>query len=155
MKLCSAHLVDLVSTIHIADKESTDLCCLCVQQLAIVRFTTIDALKNQTVDLIFSAHPTESVCKSLLHKHGRIRDCLAQLYAKDISLDDKQELDEALHREIQIAFHTDEIRRTPPTPQDEMRFRMSYFHETIWKGVLKFLHRVDIALKNTGIDDRV
>ncbi|KAL0353828.1 UNVERIFIED_CONTAM: Phosphoenolpyruvate carboxylase [Sesamum angustifolium] len=37
-------------------------------------------------------------------------------------------------REIQAAFRTDEIRRTPPTPQDEMRAGMSYFHETIWKG---------------------
>ncbi|KAI3804847.1 hypothetical protein L1987_26694 [Smallanthus sonchifolius] len=114
-----------------------------------------DALKNQTVDLVFTAHPTQSVRRSLLQKHGRIRDCLAQLYAKDISPDDKQELDEALHREIQAAFRTDEIRRTPPTPQDEMRAGMSYFHETIWKGVPKFLRRVDTALKNIGIDERV
>ncbi|KAG2677727.1 hypothetical protein I3843_12G112700 [Carya illinoinensis] len=93
-----------------------------------------DALKNQTVDLVFTAHPTQSVRRSLLQKHGRIRNCLAQLYAKDITPDDKQELDEALQREIQAAFRTDEIRRTPPTPQDEMRAGMSYFHETIWKG---------------------
>ncbi|KAI3917668.1 hypothetical protein MKW98_021430 [Papaver atlanticum] len=84
-----------------------------------------DALKNQTVDLVFTAHPTQSVRKSLLQKHGRIRDCLAQLYAKDITPDDKQELDEALQREIQEAFRTDEIRRTPPTPQDVMRAGMS------------------------------
>ncbi|KAI3932374.1 hypothetical protein MKW92_010309 [Papaver armeniacum] len=103
-----------------------------------------DALKNQTVDLVFTAHPTQSVRRSLLQKHGRIRDCLAQLYAKDITPDDKQELDEALQREIQAAFRTDEIRRTPPTPQDEMRAGMSYFYETIWK-----------ALKNLGINDRV
>ena len=32
---------------------------------------------------------------------------------------------------------------------------MSYFHETIWKGVPKFLRRVDTALKNIGIDERV
>lgn len=32
---------------------------------------------------------------------------------------------------------------------------MSYFHETIWKGVPKFLHRVDSALKNIGINERV
>lgn len=31
----------------------------------------------------------------------RIRDCLAQLYAKDITPDDKQELDEALQREVE------------------------------------------------------
>jgi hypothetical protein len=35
----------------------------------------------------------------------RIRNCLRQLYAKDITADDKQELDEALQREV-YAFHT-------------------------------------------------
>ncbi|EEF48689.1 2-alkenal reductase, putative [Ricinus communis] len=114
-----------------------------------------DALKNQTVDLVLTAHPTQSVRRSLLQKHVRIRDCLTQLYAKGITPDDKQELDEALQREIQAAFRTDEIRRTPPTPQDEMRAGMSYFHETIWKGVPKFLRRVDTALKNIGINERV
>ncbi|KAL2466657.1 Phosphoenolpyruvate carboxylase 1 [Abeliophyllum distichum] len=114
-----------------------------------------DALKNQTVDLVFTAHPTQSVRRSLLQKHARIRDCLTQLNAKDITPDDKQELDEALQREIQAAFRTDEIRRNPPTPQDEMRAGMSYFHETIWKGVPKFLRRVDTALKNIGINERV
>ncbi|CAM8900902.1 unnamed protein product [Rhodiola kirilowii] len=84
-----------------------------------------DALKNQTVDLVFTAHPTQSIRRSLLQKHGRIRNYLSQLYAKDITPDDKQELDEALQREIQAAFRTDEIRRTPPTPQDEMRGGMS------------------------------
>ncbi|KAL2245669.1 phosphoenolpyruvate carboxylase 1 [Sesamum indicum] len=114
-----------------------------------------DALKNQTVDLVLTAHPTQSVRRSLLQKHARIRDCLTQLNAKDITPDDKQELDEALQREIQAAFRTDEIRRNPPTPQDEMRAGMSYFHETIWKGVPKFLRRVDTALKNIGINERV
>lgn len=32
---------------------------------------------------------------------------------------------------------------------------MSYFHETIWKGVPKFLRRVDTALKNIGIKERI
>ncbi|WOH05597.1 hypothetical protein DCAR_0625016 [Daucus carota subsp. sativus] len=114
-----------------------------------------ESLKNQTVDLVLTAHPTQSVRRSLLQKHARIRDCLAQLYAKDITPDDKQELDEALQREIQAAFRTDEIRRTAPTPQDEMRAGMSYFQETIWKGVPKFLRRVDTALKNIGINERV
>ncbi|CAN6570335.1 unnamed protein product [Malus baccata var. baccata] len=114
-----------------------------------------DALKNQTVDLVFTAHPTQSVRRSLLQKHARIRNCLTTLNAKDITPDDKQELDESLQREIQAAFRTDEIRRTPPTPQDEMRAGMSYFHETIWKGVPKFLRRVDTALKNIGINERV
>lgn len=36
-----------------------------------------------------------------------------------------------------------------------MRAGMSYFHETIWKGVPRFLRRVDTALKNIGINERV
>jgi phosphoenolpyruvate carboxylase len=36
-----------------------------------------------------------------------------------------------------------------------MRAGMSYFHETIWKGVPKFLRRVDTALKNLGINERL
>ena len=31
------------------------------------------------------------------------------------------------------AWRTDEIRRTPPTPQDEMRAGLSYFTDTIFK----------------------
>ncbi|GMP22905.1 hypothetical protein CsSME_00000708 [Camellia sinensis var. sinensis] len=36
-----------------------------------------------------------------------------------------------------------------------MRAGMSYFHETIWKGVPKFLRRVDTTLKNIGINECV
>ncbi|GJN38580.1 hypothetical protein PR202_gb27635 [Eleusine coracana subsp. coracana] len=108
-----------------------------VSELGKTREEVFDALKNQTVDLVLTAHPTQSIRRSLLQKHARIRNCLTQLYAKDITADDKQELDEALQRE------------------DEMRAGMSYFHETIWKGVPKFLRRVDTALKNIGINERL
>ncbi|KAH7331852.1 hypothetical protein KP509_20G053500 [Ceratopteris richardii] len=112
-----------------------------------------EALKSQTVDLVLTAHPTQSIRRSLLQKHGRIRNCLSQLCQKDITPDEKQEFDEALQREIHAAFRTDEIRRTPPAPQDEMRAGMSYFHETIWNGLPKFLRRVDTALKSIGVNE--
>ncbi|KMZ58570.1 Phosphoenolpyruvate carboxylase [Zostera marina] len=63
-----------------------------------------DALKNQTVDLVFTAHPTQAIRRSLLQKHARIRNCLSQLTAKDITLDEKQELNEALQREVFFLF---------------------------------------------------
>ncbi|VAH64102.1 unnamed protein product [Triticum turgidum subsp. durum] len=152
-KLKSGDFADENSATTESDIEETLKRLVC--QLNKSPLEVFDALKNQTVDLVLTAHPTQSVRRSLLQKHGRIRSCLTQLYAKDITPDEKQELDEALQREIQAAFRTDEIRRTPPTPQDEMRAGMSYFHETIWKGVPKFLRRVDTALKNIGIKERV
>jgi phosphoenolpyruvate carboxylase len=42
-----------------------------VSQLGKSRDEVFDALKNQTVDLVFTAHPTQSVRRSLLQKHGR------------------------------------------------------------------------------------
>jgi phosphoenolpyruvate carboxylase len=43
-----------------------------VSQLGKSREEVFDALKNQTVDLVFTAHPTQSVRRSLLQKHGRL-----------------------------------------------------------------------------------
>ena len=63
------------------------------------------ALKDQTVDLVLTAHPTQSVRRSLLQKHSRIRDCLSQMYQKDITAEEKQELDEALQREVCTKFN--------------------------------------------------
>lgn len=37
-----------------------------------------DALKNQTIDLVLTAHPTQSVRRSLLQKHGRLVSIFAQ-----------------------------------------------------------------------------
>lgn len=71
-----------------------------VKQLKKTPQQIFEALKDQTVDLVLTAHPTQSVRRSLLQKHSRIRDCLSQMYKKDITAEEKQELDEALSREV-------------------------------------------------------
>jgi phosphoenolpyruvate carboxylase len=43
-----------------------------VNQLKKSPVEVFDALKNQTVDLVLTAHPTQSVRRSLLQKHGRL-----------------------------------------------------------------------------------
>jgi phosphoenolpyruvate carboxylase len=52
--------------------------------------------------------------------------------------------------QIQGAWRTDEIRRRKPSPQDESREGLTYFHETIYLGLPVFLRRIDTALKNIG-----
>jgi len=42
-----------------------------VNQLKKTPLEVFDALKSQTVDLVLTAHPTQSVRRSLLQKHGR------------------------------------------------------------------------------------
>ncbi|KAM0918087.1 hypothetical protein ACQ4PT_009061 [Festuca glaucescens] len=65
-----------------------------------------DALRTQTTDLVFTAHPTQPVRRSLLEKHDSIRTRLTQLSVEDISENEKQEIDEALQREFLRRFDT-------------------------------------------------
>jgi phosphoenolpyruvate carboxylase len=61
-----------------------------------------DALRSQTIDLVLTAHPTQSVRRSLLQKHASIRSCLTQLCGEGISDNEEQEIDEALQREMEM-----------------------------------------------------
>jgi phosphoenolpyruvate carboxylase len=52
-----------------------------VSELGKSREEVFDALKNQTVDLVFTAHPTQSIRRSLLQKHGRfVTTCSLKLH---------------------------------------------------------------------------
>ncbi|GBG60875.1 hypothetical protein CBR_g15996 [Chara braunii] len=114
------------------------------------------ALKSQTVDLVLTAHPTQSIRRTLLTKFCKIKRNLLRLHeTPNLMPNDLKEMVEEIQREIQSAWRTDEIRRIPPKPQDEMRSGMSYFHETIWEGVPRFLRRVDTALQAIGIQERL
>ncbi|KAL4586139.1 hypothetical protein LXL04_010771 [Taraxacum kok-saghyz] len=80
--------------------------------------------------------------RSLLQKFGRIRDCLAHLYAKDITPDDKQELDEALQREMSMWRCNDELRVRAEELYKSARRDVKHYIE-FWKQVyLQYaLHR--------------
>lgn len=105
---------------------------------------------NQTVDLVFTAHPTQALRQSLLKKYSVVRSDLDALHNSRMSEYEKAECLESIRAQIQAAWRTDEIRRSKPSPQDEMRQGLSYFHETIFHGLPTFLRRIDTALKNIG-----
>ncbi|KAF3534015.1 hypothetical protein DY000_02043024 [Brassica cretica] len=118
-----------------------------------------DALKNQTVDLVLTAHPTQSVRRSLLQKHGRIRDCLAQLYTKDITPDDKQELDESLQREVSNPRVTPEVTRDVCLLARMMAANLYYnqienlmFELSMWRCTDEFRVAADVIHRNSRKD---
>lgn len=59
-------------------------------------------LRLQVIFLLLHALSKYFDVYDLIHVYYRIRNCLTQLYAKDITPDEKQELDEALQREVCI-----------------------------------------------------
>ncbi|WIA14756.1 hypothetical protein OEZ85_003241 [Tetradesmus obliquus] len=110
-----------------------------------------ETLCSQTVELVFTAHPTQAFRQSLLKKYARVRGYLDELHNKRMSPYEKIELLEAIRAQVQAAWRTDEIRRQKPTPQDEMRHGLSYFQQTIMDMVPTFYRRVDTALANIGL----
>lgn len=109
-----------------------------------------EALCNQNVELVFTAHPTQATRQSLLKKYSKIRSEMGRLHNTRMSPYERIECLEEIRSQIEAAWRTDEIRRKKPTPQDESRQGLTYFHETIYNGLPKFLRRIDTALSNIG-----
>ena len=109
------------------------------------------AITEQEVDLVLTAHPTQALRRSMLKNFGTVRQKLLDLQRARLSGYERAELLDDMASAIQAAWRTDEIRRTPPKPQDEMRAGLSYFNETIFEGLPKFARRIDSALINQGL----
>ncbi|KAG1677399.1 hypothetical protein FOA52_010779 [Chlamydomonas sp. UWO 241] len=107
-------------------------------------------LCKQQVDLVLTAHPTQALRGSLLKKYAAVRRDLAKLHTKRMSEYEKLELLEAIKASVQAAWRTDEIRRTRPSPQDEMRGGMAYMNSVIFDMVPVFARRMDTALQQLG-----
>ena len=109
-----------------------------------------EALSTQNVELVFTAHPTQATRQSLLKKYSTIRSEMDKLHNTRMSKYEKIECLEEIRSQIEAAWRTDEIRRRKPTPEDESRQGLTYFHETIYNGLPFFLRRIDTALSNIG-----
>eukprot|EP00884_Botryococcus_braunii_P020823 jgi/Botrbrau1/7424/Bobra.0112s0023.1 len=109
-----------------------------------------DALCNQSVELVFTAHPTQALRGSLLSKYAEIRKNMDRLHTVNMSPFEKLDTIDQIKSHVQGAWRTDEIRRQKPTPQAEMRQGLGYFRGTIIAELPVFYRRIDTALKNIG-----
>jgi len=108
------------------------------------------ALCSQTVDLVMTAHPTQALRRSVLKKYNMISKELDKLHSIRSSAFERSETLARITSLVQAAWRTDEIRRSKPTPQDEMKNGLSYFEETIFDALPKFLRRLDSQLASIG-----
>jgi phosphoenolpyruvate carboxylase len=98
------------------------------------------------VELVFTAHPTEIVRRTLLQKHNRIAQILAFRDRPDLTPDELGESLADLYREIASAWQTDEVRRARVTPLDEVRAGLVVFEQSLWEALPQYLRAVDRAL---------
>jgi phosphoenolpyruvate carboxylase len=104
------------------------------------------AVRSIRVELVLTAHPTEIVRRTLLQKHHRIAAVLSRLDRPDLTATERQDALDALQREIEAVWQTDEVRRERVSPLDEVRAGLVVFEESLWDGVPLYMRALDRAM---------
>ena len=105
-----------------------------------------DAVCTMQIELVLTAHPTEVSRRTLIHKYNRIAALLSERDRPDLTIPQRQEVFEALRREIVSAWETDEVRPERPSPLDEVRSGLIVFEQSLWHAMPRYLRTVDRAL---------
>ena len=105
-----------------------------------------DSVSNLRIELVLTAHPTEIVRRTLLQKYDRIARALAMKDRADLTVLERETAIDTLRREIAACWETDEIRRTRPTPLDEVRGGLLVFEQSLWHALPRYLRELDRAL---------
>ena len=105
-----------------------------------------DAVCRLRIELVLTSHPTEVSRRTMIHKYNRIASLLAANDRPDLTFPERDEVNAALRREIEMAWDTDEVREQRPTPLDEVRSGLIVFEQSVWQAMPAFLREVDRAL---------
>ena len=102
--------------------------------------TVRKALKTLSLELVTTAHPTESARRTILEIQKRIADILKTSEQQLLTNIERITLRESLFNEVAILWQTDELRRSKPTVADEVESGLYYFDQTLFE-VLPEIHR--------------
>ena len=98
------------------------------------------------IELVLTAHPTEVARRTLIQKYDAIAARLAELDHSDLLPAERIEVQLGLRRLIAEAWHTEEIRRSRPSPVDEAKWGFAVIEHSLWQAVPDFLRKADQAL---------
>ncbi len=106
-------------------------------------------LDKLSIELVFTAHPTESKRRTMLNKLQRLSQRLnhpdAFIEDEVTGLTDPR----ALEREVTALWLTDRSRTARPQVTDEVRTGLWYFDTTLWQTVPLLQDELERALKDT------
>ena len=98
------------------------------------------------IELVLTAHPTEVARRTLIQKYDAIAAQLALQDHRDLTTAEREQIRERLQRLIAEAWHTEEIRRTRPTPVDEAKWGFAVIEHSLWHAIPNYLRKADHAL---------
>ncbi|HKQ75698.1 MAG TPA: phosphoenolpyruvate carboxylase [Blastocatellia bacterium] len=96
---------------------------------------------------VMTAHPTEAARRTLLEKHRRIAELLADFDDQDLAPRSRAELQSRLAAEVESVWQTDEVRHTQPTVLDEVNHGLYYFDATLFDAAPALLDELERGLE--------
>lgn len=96
---------------------------------------------------VFTAHPTESKRRAVMHTLRGIFVTAEQLDAARLGREDREAIVRDLRDQIQILWKTDEVRVHKPSVEDEIRNSLFYFRECLFDAVPRVYRYLERAVR--------
>ncbi|MBP8203525.1 MAG: phosphoenolpyruvate carboxylase, partial [Pseudomonas sp.] len=104
------------------------------------------------VELVLTAHPTEVARRTLIQKYDAMAEQLAAGDHSDLSPAEREQVKQRQQRLIAEAWHTEEIRRSRPSPVDEAKWGFAVIEHSLWHAIPNVLRKADHVLHSaTGL----
>ena len=99
----------------------------------------LDALlARASIELVFTAHPSEAQRRTVLDKHRRIAQVLTRRDRSELVPEERARCEEVLREEVTTLWQTDEIRTEKPRVGDEVKNTLFYLEEVLFPLVPLF-----------------
>jgi len=100
-------------------------------------------LNKLRINLVLTAHPTETLRRTIIIKHNKVARHLMELDNARLSAPERIELMLSLRTQIKSIWLTDDIIRSKPTPLEEARAGLSIVEQTLWDAVPQYCRSLD------------
>lgn len=118
------------------------------RQVAWPQHLTLEQVTRLRVEPVLTAHPTEVLRRTLIQKYDAIAALLdghSPRRGDEHTAIDKDDL----QRLIAEAWHSDEIRRVRPSPQDEARWGLAVVENSLWQAIPAAMRDLDRSVGRT------
>ncbi len=106
-------------------------------------------LDSLSIDLVFTAHPTEATRRSLITKSLRITELLEERDFKKMTPRQQAQWQRELESIVALLWRTDAVRQVRPTPVDEIKMGIYYLDEVLYDALPDLYEEFEEILHRT------
>jgi len=106
-------------------------------------------LEAAAIQMVFTAHPTESKRRTTLTKLVRVSKATSRLVTETLSEEQRDDILRFILEEVVALWQSDEVRRVDLTVLDEVKAGLYYFEETLTEVVPRLYHELERSLKRS------